>query len=488
MSNQINKQMKKLYVAADEYIFSRCTYKILFLLTTALITIPYIREKIEFFIDILMIYGFVIIGYELLRGKLLGALRSTKTAFFLGGFALSYAITILINQMQVFNGFKTLAFMVLFFVLFFLFPQGTTKEQITKEIKIVSAVIVVITSILSAISFILYVFSISGTYTTGNGIYQAYYGMFEFRLWGLYNPNTSATLTIISILLSISFILAKRKKRVIIPLIINIFIQFSVLLLTGSRAGYYVLAGATAFGVFFGMVYVFKNFTVKNASIAILSATVSLLIFFAVGAVLREGLAYVPGLTTYVLSEPEEVVEEAKIEQKERIDKVDLDRFEDPNAPESTAFANRLDIWQASFKEFCEAPIFGVGRENVVNRATENLKDKKWSYHFKFGNTHNIYLCVLVSSGIVGFLILGSFAVITAGKSAKYVAKTYKKINIWFLSSFIMCLMMYATEFVESRILYKVCIFSTLFWIYCGYMYKLSKLEEADQTEQDVLK
>ena len=110
--------MKKLYVAADEYIFSRCTYKILFLLTTALITIPYIREKIEFFIDILMIYGFVIIGYELLRGKLLGALRSTKTAFFLGGFALSYAITILINQMQVFNGFKTLAFMVLFFVLF----------------------------------------------------------------------------------------------------------------------------------------------------------------------------------------------------------------------------------------------------------------------------------------------------------------------------------------------------------------------------------
>lgn len=499
MDIQVKSQKNKIMIFAEDYLFSRCTFKVLMVLVTALTAVPFINEVVHPFMDVMLLYGLAIIGFELFTGKLLSSLKSTKTVAFLGAFSVFYAITILINKTHIVGGFKSLAFMVLFFVLLFLFPNENTKEQVLKEMKVVSATIVIITFIYSAVSFVLYVLSISGTYTNSSGTYQAYYGMFESRLWGIYNPNTSATLTIISIVLSVTFIIAMRKKAATIVLSINIFIQFCVLLLTGSRAGCYVLAGAVAFGLFMAIIRLFPKVTIKAVAISLLSLAASVFVFFMVCGLLREGLAYVPGVTAYVFDidvDVDKVVEQTnktevkthEIDNKQRkIDKIDLDRFDELDDDESTVFANRLDIWQACIQEFKNAPLLGIGRENVVERATENLEDKKWSYHFKFGNTHNIYLCVLVSSGIIGFLLMGSFAGATVIRSAKKTIKTYKNINIWFLSSFMLCLMMYATEFVESRILYKICIFSTVFWIYCGYMYRLSKAEDTQIQEQHVL-
>ena len=486
--------MKKLYKAVEAYILNRMTFKFLLVMAMMLMAVPYIREKIGFITNLMLVYGYVIVGYELLKGKLWSTLRTTKTAMFLGGFALSYFITVLINKTHLIGELKSLAFMVLLFVLCFLFPNDTRKDDLIKEVKIISAEITWITFIFGLISFILYVFSVSGTYMTDNGLYQAYYGMFEARLWGIYNPNTSATMTVLSIFLSFVFIVANKKKRIKILLSFNIFMQFCVLLLTGSRAGTYVMAGVVAFFVFFAIVYRIKNFTCKTACISISCAALSLCVFFVVGAFLREGLAYVPGLTKCITTSTEaifeeitegEVSEEAKEKEKSnKIDKVDLNRPQGPNAEEDSAFANRIDIWQACLTEFLEDPIFGIGHKNVFERSVDNLEDQKWRYHFKYGNTHNIYLCVLVSSGIIGFLLMGSFATITVSRSIKTVVKTYKKINIWFLAAFALCLMLFATEFVESRILFKIGIFGTVFWIYCGYMYKLSKIERIENSEQ----
>lgn len=486
--------MKKLYKAVEAYILNRMTFKFLLVMAMMLMAVPYIREKIGFITNLMLVYGYVIVGYELLKGKLWSTLRTTKTAMFLGGFALSYFITVLINKTHLIGELKSLAFMILLFVLCFLFPNDTRKDDLIKEVKIISAEITWITFIFGLISFILYVFSVSGTYMTDNGLYQAYYGMFEARLWGIYNPNTSATMTVLSIFLSFVFIVTNKKKRIKILLSFNIFMQFCVLLLTGSRAGTYVMAGVVAFFVFFAIVYKIKNFTCKTACISISCAALSLCVFFVVGAFLREGLAYVPGLTKCITTSTEaifeeitegEVSEEAKEKEKSnKIDKVDLNRPQGPNAEEDSAFANRIDIWQACLTEFLEDPIFGIGHKNVFERSVDNLEDQKWRYHFKYGNTHNIYLCVLVSSGIIGFLLMGSFATITVSRSIKTVVKTYKKINIWFLAAFALCLMLFATEFVESRILFKIGIFGTVFWIYCGYMYKLSKIERIENSEQ----
>lgn len=471
--------MRKILKTVASYLLDRTIFKFLFVMTMLLITVPYINDKIRIISFLTCLHGFIIIGYELFNGKLKETLSTTKTVLLLGGFSAAYLFTILINKTNIINGFKGLFFMILLFVMFFLFPKDYTKEKVTKEIKLVSVEFISITFIYSLISLILYLFSISGKYVTSTS-YEAYYGMHESRLWGIYNPNTSATLTVVSIVLSLAFIVISKRKRFIIPLILNVLLQFSVLLLTGSRAGLYVMAAATAFSVFMAFICLFKKFNFATASISFSCAVVSIVIFLAVGVLIKEGLAYLPSLTNTVVSlavkEPENTQGNSS-EKPTTIDKVDLNRIEGDELHEQSMFANRIDIWNACFAEFLEAPIFGVGRDNIFDRAIENLDDDKWNYHFKYGNTHNVYLCVLVSSGIIGFLLIGSFAVVTVSRSIKTIFKTYKKINILFLASFMICMMLYANEFVESRILYKVGIYGTVFWMYCGYMYKLSKIE-----------
>ena len=486
--------MNNLYRITESYILNRTLAKVLFIIVTMLISIPYIGSRTNFLIIAIIAYGFLVLGYELITGKLLRILRSTKTTMLLIGFIFSYIITVLINKTHYLSGFKSIGFMLLLFTLFFLFPDDITKKDIIKEIKIVSATVVSLTFVFSFISFILYVFNISGTYTTNNGSYEAYYGLFDSRLWGLYNPNTGATYTIISIVLSLAFVFAYKKKRIRIPVLFNIFIQFSVLLLTGSRAGLYTLAGATAFYAFFAVIYKCKKFNIKVALISVGSAALSLILFFTGGFWLKEGLAYVPSITNYVTTittapeeeyldpndpnfDPEYPYGENELPE---INKIDLNRQDVSNSPENSFFANRLSIWEASFKEFLKQPILGVGRNNIVERATEDLGNEGWIYFFKHGNTHNIYLCVLVSSGIIGFLLMGSFAGIVVLRSIKTLSKTFKKVNIWFLTSFVICIMLFANEFVESRILYKISAFGVIFWIYCGYLYKLSKFERIE--------
>jgi len=478
--------MKNSHKITIEDILNRTVFKVLLILATMLTAVPYINEKVLIIMSIVFVYGFAVLILELVRGKLLAMLKETKEAWFLYGFIIAYFFTLLINKTTIPKSYAVLTFMLLTFLLLFIFPKDIKKDKVLKEIKIVSITTIICTFVLNFISFILYMFSISGVYYTSNGMHKAYYGMDGARLWGLYNPNNGATLTVISILLSIAFLIKQKKKRIIVPLSINILLQFSVMLLTGSRAGYYVLAGTLAFCAFFFVWYKMKEVTVKTIVVSGLSIVLVLGGYFTVGTGLRECLAYVPGITEYVLSEPKELTENGPESEKEGIDKVDLERNDLAQTPDKGAFANRIDIWKISFEEFLKAPVFGIGKENFVEFAGDRLGEEL-KLHFRFGSTHNIYLCVLVSSGIVGFLLLAAFVVITISHSVKTIVKEYRCINWWLLMSFVMCMMMYTTEFVEARMLYKISVFSAVFWTYCGYMYKLSKIERKENSEQFTL-
>ena len=95
-----------------------------------------------------------------------------------------------------------------------------------------------------------YVFSISGEYMTSSGV--TYYGMYDNRLWGLYNANTGSMLNCISIVLSAGFMLRYRGKISNYVLNgINILIQLTCLVLTGSRAAFYALIGILVVGTCF---------------------------------------------------------------------------------------------------------------------------------------------------------------------------------------------------------------------------------------------
>ena len=96
-------------------------------------------------------------------------------------------------------------------------------------------------------------------------------------------------------------------------------------------------------------------------------------------------------------------------------------------------------------------------RENIFERVDRNLHDKYWEKILKRGGLHNIYLTVLVSSGIVGFVIFIAFIIIYAVKAIRYAfSQKARKEN-----GFVLCLLAISAvqlmmEFLEARILYQV--------------------------------
>ena len=553
--------------------------------------VPYLHTIFGGYVKILLLYSLIIIAYEFFTGQLRETLKE-KTSWLLIGFSFSYTITLFINRESGLNeGIKSFVYVLVFFVLFYMTRKGQTKKSVIKELQIISATIIFCTFILSLISLLTYAFSISGRYLNNNGVY-VYYGLFENRLWGLYNPNTGASLNCISLLLSIGFIATSRKKIITFFNLINVFLQFSCLLLTGSRAGYYTLLLLLVFLTSF---WVFKKHTRLNLRVLSVMIACSIMLsglYIGTGLLLKEGYAYLPNLIQVNLSEdnsnssssdndsttqteddtnsssPENdninqtednnnssssendstnqtednnnssSSENGNINQTEDDtnssssendstnqtednnnssssendstnqtennntpsssendntsqnkkpgnskpipQKQDFTRLEELENREGGFFNGRVVMWKACLEAFKESPLFGVGNENLITRSLAHLKDTDWAEHFRTGGSHNIYICLLTSTGIIGFLLIGVFAALTFIKSIIVLLKNKKTSSFWLPISICICLLFYISEFVEARILFQVSTFSVIFWLFVGYMYRLAKLEEQD--------
>jgi len=76
----------------------------------------------------------------------------------------------------------------------------------------------------------------------------------------------------------------------------------------------------------------------------------------------------------------------------------------------STESSNRVARWSAGMKIFLDHPIFGVGQKRAKNLIDRELyRERKYStanYIEAPKNLHNFYLQTLVSSGLIGFIVL----------------------------------------------------------------------------------
>lgn len=490
--------MEKLQKVADKYLLNTLTFKILMIVAVMITAVPYLHMTFGKYVKFILMYGFLVIGYELITGKLLPRLKD-KTNWLLIGFCVSYAITLFINRDSAFaEGIKSFAYVVVFFVLFFISTQGKSKESLIKEIQIISGIIIGCTFILSFVSMLTYAFSISGHYSNSDGIY-IYYGLFENRLWGLYNPNTGSTLNSISILLSVAFMITVKRKWVIILNAINVFLQYSCLLLTGSRAAYYIVLMVLIALSVFVVVRKFDKINLRSIVAVVVCVAVVTGSYIGLDKVLKEGYAYLPSVIDIITYEEPSSTEEPETlegeepneddseneepDEKPTLNKQDFTRLEETENREGGFFNGREEIWVACLKTFKEAPLFGVGNENLISDTLDHFEDDTWKEHFRTGGSHNIYVCMLVSSGIAGCILMGAFAIITLLKSGLTYLKRYKKASLWLVVSIGMCAMFYISEFVEARIMFYVSTFSVIFWLYIGYMYRLASLEKEESKD-----
>lgn len=468
--------MQKVMTFLDRYFLNRTLFKVLFVVMMMITSVPYLHMLVGEYVKFLLVYGYVILAYEVFTKRYF-KLFEEKSCFLLVGFCVSYAITILLNRELNFSAnVKALAYMFLFFSLFFMTDSDRSIQDLNGEIRLISVIVIICTFILSCVSFVTYAFSISGHYMTANGF--IYFGMYDNRLWGVYNANTGSTLNSISILLSVGFLLNHKQKYTLFLNMLNLLLEFCCLVLTGSRAALYALAVILAILAFILCVrrklQAYGKTKLRTFLLGWVSAAAVALVFLGSVNFAKEGLSYIPSLTSNfieVIETQQDSDEESEIELKQ----YELTRIEELEDRAGGIFTGRLDIWKACFSAFKESPIFGVTRENIPEHAIPHLADKLWESNIRIGGPHNIYLCVLVSSGAIGFCLMAVFILNMFVRLLTSVIRQIKTCSIWMVISILLTLLFLIIEFVESRILYQVGIFYVLFWIYSGYAFAFSR-------------
>ena len=59
--------MEKIRTIADRYLFNRIAVKVLMALAVLMTAVPYIHKAVGGYVKIVLLYGFLVIGYELLN-------------------------------------------------------------------------------------------------------------------------------------------------------------------------------------------------------------------------------------------------------------------------------------------------------------------------------------------------------------------------------------------------------------------------------------
>lgn len=127
--------------------------------------------------------------------------------------------------------------------------------------------------------------------------------------------------------------------------------------------------------------------------------------------------------------------------------------------------SGRLALLQQATYIFYNNPIMGVGKENIVLYG-EKLLDKG----LKYSDLHNGYLTILVSNGLVGFIIFIGFAVSLCRhcvKSLFFEERNLIKSPFVCLFAFIFAYCIYAV--IEKTLLLEHTYMVVIFWYVLGY-------------------
>lgn len=494
-----------------DLIFNPFIFKICMLVMTLLTAVPFIHMYIGKYVKVFLAYGVLSVVYLVFR-KGIRTVFKDKLGLLLIAFCASYGVTVILNRSSNFvDNVSALVYMAAFFFLFFIFTAKLEEADIYKEYRVLSAIIIVFTLIFAVINFSMFAFQVGGSYRVNGQI--MYYGMYDNRLWGLYNANTNSMLCDISIILSLGFILNRGyKKRIKVLCIINSVFQYICLLLTGSRASLYGLYVIFAVIAYLAVIKNDNKNEIKKYVKGTAVAALSVLMVFVSTYAIKYVVSYVPAAVENIMivfssgnyplddnsssgiSSGEDSSNdtegdnssnnESPNKNKLNLKPYDFTRLEEVEDREGGVLTGRTDLWKAGIAAFKDSPVFGIGRENIYDYARKYLESDHWDNNLKVGGLHNIYLTVLVSSGLVGFLLLAAFAAISFVRIARLLF-TNIKLNAWYIISITMVFLFYVTELVEARILYQVGIFYVIFWIYLGLTYALAssakKQKEADK-------
>lgn len=397
-----------------------------------------------------LVWGAVLLAIFLIKNY--RVYLENKLAMVLFLFCVANGITILVNwRVKLSSNIFSFGYLTTSLLLVFNMFWQKEEEEIEKKVKIFSWMNVIMPLIYATVALITFLLSIEVRYELPNG-YQ-YLGMFENRLWGLFNPNTGGMMAVISMAFSLYLIEKSAQKKKL--LIVNIVIQYLYLILTQSRSAY----GAFVFLCLIVIAFVWvkrDNIFTKDSKTCIKGILKSVVIFICV-------LALSPIVKHTIVLIPDTVSSLKGQEEKTEIVRTE-EFFEEEDA--NSVSNGRVEIWKAGLKVWKTSPIVGVGNNCIYEYAKRDL-DKGTAQALHNGGLHNVYVTTLVASGIVGLGILAVFLIMVFIRFAKALFLKQET------STFILmglCGGILISDLMESRILYANSSVHYIFWMTMAYL------------------
>ncbi len=458
MMSKIGKALTNVFVYKVVLMF--------FMIPTLLVQAVTFNYKLLF---VMLFWGALLCLYDLFTKRVF---LKAQGMLWLLLFLISFTVSVALNIKTAPNlNVATWGYTVITLLLLYPNHIGQDKQRVLREISVINYIFIAMTTVLSTVSFAMYVISYVRLVSYGDQTYVIGWG--NNRLFGLY-WNTGFMITAIGLaLLVIQVVIIKSQHKKIKPLLKVFFIYTAILnfvcmCLENAKGAYISLAAFVAVFAFYlvGRFLAKRGLSaVKNTLLAGVAALLAAVALFGAIYAVRPVLAYVPGL--YRLMESNEQILEKEIEKQE------IER----DIPENYgALTGRPKIWKFGLEQFLQKPIFGYG----PNSHREYHVVDTGLRHF-----HNFIIQSLVSVGIVGSVFIFIYLLKTFIKGLVLLLKQrYQNSPYIFVAwaFFALLVMFFVNSMAEVTILFMMRFSSVIFWIYLGYFQILldDKLEGKD--------
>lgn len=386
------EKIKQNYEEIIEVIFKVC-YLLLTLAT--FITVIYASPIQPLLVKASLVLGMVLI---LIRVVKIRKYAKMPCVILMVLFCVSFLLTTVMNrQYGITENGKWVIWTGIQFFALYVCDVERSEEKYRREFRILSHILIVCSSIAALASIVQVVQVYSQYITTADGEFIVT-GYTWGRLWGVYtDPNYGAVISVISITLSLLFILQK-KGLIRIAYIVSIILNFVYFVYSDSRTG--EIAIVVSVGLFLILWFSKKKASAKK----IVRFGVPVILIVCIAAAGFGGMQVMK--SQYGKYYAAVSAERAKNRPKQEVkkDNSTAGRKQDIQQDVSNG---RFALWQSAVEVWETSPVYGAGYSTFVPYAQEHTPDT-YAVNNDQGNytsMHNTFFNALAFQGTIGAVL-----------------------------------------------------------------------------------
>ena len=459
-------------IAVKEKLKDSSLFRKLYIADLFFCNIAFLQIPAYVLLVFLFIWG---VGLVIYNQRVNNTFFKLRFGLWVGAFLIFSLLSIIINFSAtiIYSLIMLLHILVCFFVFYGMHTESDFDFR--SELYSIARFIVYVTTVANIIGIICLMFGITFEW------YWIKFTIYENRFTGVYvNPNLLGFVSVVSIVCCHMLYKEKLMKSVNQPRVSKIWIFTCVatnlfsLILCDSNASL-VLALAYA------IVYIIYIFFADKTGLSASKIILKIIALAVVGAFLVSSALMLRTICqtgfSVVLSKTNSIISVimgdddissgiSSTENNTTEEKKDV-TFGHEN---KNIDSGRFKLWKESINLFKISPIIGISNGNIVFYS-EEYSNGVLNYSYHKSDLHNGYLTILVSTGMIGFLLFGIFGFRFAKHSAQHLflqKKTFRNDVYPCLFAFLFAYLIYAM--FEKALLYDISFMVMWFWLMMGYM------------------